>query len=193
MIRLAVAMVCFLVFTTVARAQPAQPSPESSDPDNALAQSLGGTATSLALVGASVALAVQPNADENKPLWMTMAVLGAGGIVVAPSLGHVYGAHRWNTTGFQLRLAGVGIAGGGLSLLMIAGLGGGDGWGIAAEVLFGAGAALVLAGGVHDIATVKSATRRYDAIRRAGLSLAPTLIRTANHTKAPGLAITARF
>jgi hypothetical protein len=218
MIRSSVAVVFSLLLTTSARADPP---PESCSPNNAMVLSLGGVAraeeletrvaarhckhspnAALALgIGGTVAAtalltgAVLDSSHQTSPIiGLGELVIGGGlglvGLVVLPGLGHAYGEHRWSATGaLALRLVGaVAVFGGFLGL-------DGDGntrTGIAAGVL-AAGGAVILSGAIWDIATTRSAARRYNAEHAPQLAITPTAIRTASHATAPGLAVTARF
>jgi hypothetical protein len=107
MLRLAVVAALVLAMPAVAAAQPAAPSPEPApvaeayDPNVALALSLG---TTLAGYGALAAGAVSDND--------ALAMVGAMGAGLGPSLGHWYSGHVLSR-GLGLRVLGVasGIAG----------------------------------------------------------------------------------
>ena len=119
-----------------------------------------------------------------------MFVAGGVGFMFAPSLGHAYGAGDLRTKGLQVRTIGAGIVSVGLLLGVSYLLAGGNptAW----EVTTGVGGAVIVAGAVYDIATVRSETRRY-AHGASAPSLTPTAILTPSHAVVPGLGISGRF
>jgi hypothetical protein len=136
----------------------------SKSPATALALSAGGTA-------ASVAALIYASSRDTAPEANTVAVLGLGGLLVTPSLGHWYAGEK-ASTGLLIR------AGGG-AIVLAAAL-------MALEcranntcddrptgALLIGGATWILVGAIWDVATAPRAARRWNA--RHAVSIVPTV------------------
>jgi hypothetical protein len=189
--RLSIALV--LAFATTAAASPVDRPAEPRSENTALALSLGGELASLALLsvqvvygeirggcGSSDLAAVETTSDRcnviDNSVMPGLAIVGAAGLVVAPSFGHWYAGGGW-TRGMKLRLAGLGIAT--LGSMAISSW---DEDGLRPDRMPGAivpaiGVALFAIGTVDDIATARRAVRKRNAAI-GDLTVTPTA--TAN-------------
>ena len=196
--------------TSLASAQPSPDQPHRRhDPNKALALSIAGTAVPLvmAAVGSvilyegsawgetvgGIAYTNQQAEALHDPAGVLVGLALVGGLF-GPSLGHTYGEHRLATTGFRLRLIALAGAAAGVIPFIAAELGGGDAAAATFFTMEGLAAATFLTGAAIDIATARSATRRFnDRQRDFSMTLAPLVVRTPEHATATGLAVVGRF
>jgi hypothetical protein len=184
--------------TNVAAAEPSgEPPPHTHSSSKAIVLSAVPTvaATLLAVGGLGLEIANAGSSNVPNAAGNAMMAVGGVGLVVAPSLGHLYGEHRWWTNGAKVRMAGLGV-------FAIASL-----WylkeesydnpsyaGVGGSVLLGLiGLGAIVTGAAMDVATAGSATDRYNERVGASLRIAPTVIRTASHTNVGGLALVGSF
>jgi hypothetical protein len=155
--------------------------------------SAGTTAISLAVLYAGM---------RNNDL--SLLEVGYGGLMVTPSLGHIYGDPGHVTTeGVVARGVGTGIMMLGALLSVPNDL---HAFGCISNSanepcnsdrtgpdIVLAGLAVVVAGAVIDIATAGPATQRHNERHRAAVSVTPTVMRTADRSMAGGVALGGTF
>ena len=183
----AVAILLFSLLAT-ARTSHADP-PAPKDESTAVAMSTLGVLASGGLIAAAFAV---PRGHGD--LQGALATAGVTSTLVTPSLGHWY-AGSYLTTGLTLRLAGIAFGAAGVSQLGICF----DDSGCHANnegagTLLAIGGATYITGILWDLATARSAARRYNrehapAVRTA---IAPTLAREGRVTSY-GLALAGQF
>ena len=177
-----------------------EPAPHSAK--HAVAISAEGTAASILLIGLGLTLETGNRGSTAEFIGSMALDGGALSLVVTPSLGHLYGEHRWLTPGFYVRAGGVAVVAAGAFVELADNVNGlfcsaaegpcpaanNRGWMIA-----GAGGAMILAGAIYDIATAGSATDDYNAKHRVSMHFGPTAIRTPNNTTVAGIGFGGSF
>ena len=203
MLKSLLAVSTLVALSAVASADDADDVVEHRDPSTAIAISAAATTGSFVVMGAGLALA--DSRDGSAP-GVALFVIGASSLVVTPAMGHLYGEHTLLTGGTIAR--GVGesavVLGGILELGSAL-----DGLGCLAAsdngpnncssqprdntglYLMGAGAAVVLAGTIYDIATAGSSTTHWNNEHQ--LSFAPTAIKATNGSTVAGFGLSGRF
>lgn len=166
----------------------------SRDETTAYALSIGGEVASLALLAAPLlaqgdGCTTDPSDGGGLPACdvfdgPTLPIVGAIGLLVAPSLGHWYAGKTW-TTGLAVRLAGVGVTGAGAVLLASSCLAEGcsDRDAMPGYALVAAGGAAMVVGTVLDFASIGDSVRARDQ-----LSIAPLPVKDG-----AGLVLGGRF
>ncbi len=156
------------------------------DPTTALWLSAGITAGGLALV---VGMAVKPSGfDLPSPIAEAAVIAGVAGLVVGPTVGHIYAGHTGSV--------GLGLRAGSLVPMALGALGefacglAANSCSSAEPVLLLAGAAGYVTGTVLEIATAGGAARDHD--RGLGATLSFTPVRGAQKT-VPGVGIVGKF
>lgn len=175
----------------VAPARPIEVAPIKSE-ETATALAVGGTLGGFALA----ALALKSSGDNP-----TLGWAAAAGLLVGPSLGHVY-------TGDALHAVGTSVlrAGGGLSMLLgvfiltmsedcfdddLGSCGGDDD--DKGHAMLWIGAAAYLGATAYDIIDASYSARRANARHARSVMLTPSLVSTAGGGSAPALSLTGRF
>lgn len=184
----AVALVVALSGLLAARTSHADP-PAPRDESTAIALSTLGVLASGGLIAAAFAV---PRGHND--LQGTLATAGLTSTLVTPSLGHWY-AGSYLTTGLTLRLAGIAFGAVGISQLGICF----DDSGCHANnegagTLLAIGGATYITGILWDLATARSAARRYNREHAPAMraAITPTLARDG-HATSYGLAIAGQF
>jgi hypothetical protein len=166
------------------------------DPQHATALALEGTALSVAAIGGGIVLVSNIRYSEEGILAIG---LGAGSLIITPSLGHRYGTGNARTPGMLVRIGGYATIGAG-ALLEVA-----DNLHFCLEdtdcpppnhrglAVMGVGGAIMLLGAIYDIATAARDTEAAVQQRRAFLHIAPTAMRTSDGRTITGLAVGGRF
>ena len=184
-----------LVFAVVAaslvptaRADRETPTPRS--PNRALTLSAIGTVASLTVIGLGFAEAWGAPPAHNETLGYGIAGIGVAGLAITPGVGHVYGERRFWTKGAIVRASSLAIGLG----AVLAYLPNRDDLGAAYGAAFVGALALggMVVGSAMDLATARSATQRYND-HHLSLTVAPTVIRTANNSTVGGIGIVGGF
>jgi hypothetical protein len=193
-----------VVALALAASSVAHADPEPKSPRTALWLSLATSAAGLGLEFVSADAGIRPQAYGGNHNWVepTACGVGAGALIVGPSLGRIYGdAPLWNK-GTTWRLIGLGIAATGVGAALALGYSQrnstSDGPVNTGPVVVG-GAALAVGGGLYiagasyEIATTPSAVERANHTRgfEAQLTLAP--LRSRDGGVVPAAAIVGRF
>jgi hypothetical protein len=179
--------------SSVTACQP-YPSPKPAarkDPRFAAAWSWIPTLAGAAMIATGVAL-LGPDTGGT-PTTTTLIVGGTAGIVVGPTLGHVYAEHTWSA-GLALRVIGlpVGFASG----LALAGCGVGGrcpgAAAVAAAIGFLGGAGAYVFGTGYELVTAPAAARDFNHAHHLDTTIAPVPITTSSGV-CPGISLVGQF
>lgn len=179
--------------TAVVATKPAAAETETSDERNPTAAVLLSAAPSAAATAVLVAGLVGDGDNSGQ-----LVLAGVGGLMIAPAVGHWYGAGTPWTAGAAIRGVGLGLMATGVVVAVAdatSSIAGGEKEQNAGTVgvLFYGGIAALGVGAVYDIATAYGATEAANERRTHSLRIAPTMVSTSTGHAAMGLRLSGSF